>query len=65
MIIEVTSSRTRVNDVETKLRDYAWAGVPYYVIADAAEEKTEKTSTPDRRSGKFRNVSAWVARTSC
>src|SRR5208282_975430 len=39
LIIEVTSPRTRVNDVETKLREYAWAGVPYYVIADAAEEK--------------------------
>ena len=39
LIIEVTSPRTRVNDVETKLREYAWAAVPYYVIADAAEEK--------------------------
>jgi colicin import membrane protein len=39
LIIEVTSPRTRVNDTETKLREYAWAGVPYYVIADAAEQK--------------------------
>ena len=39
LIIEVTSPRTRVNDIETKLREYAWAGVSYYVIADAAEEK--------------------------
>jgi len=42
LIIEVTSPRTRVNDVETKLHEYAWAGVPYYVIADAAEGKNRR-----------------------
>jgi colicin import membrane protein len=42
LIIEVTSPRTRVNDIETKLREYAWAGVPHYVIADTAEEKNRR-----------------------
>ena len=37
LIIEVTSPKTRVNDIETKLQEYARAGVLYYVIADAAE----------------------------
>jgi colicin import membrane protein len=35
LIIEVTSPATRVNDVKTKVVQYALAGVPYYVIADA------------------------------
>jgi Uma2 family endonuclease len=34
LIIEVTSPKTRVNDVETKVKQYAQAGVAYYVIAD-------------------------------
>jgi Uma2 family endonuclease len=35
LIIEVTSPATRVNDVKTKVVQYALAGVPFYVIADA------------------------------
>ncbi|MGO9470066.1 MAG: Uma2 family endonuclease [Isosphaeraceae bacterium] len=38
LIIEVTSPNTRVNDVETKVKEYARARVPYYVIVDADEE---------------------------
>src|SRR4051794_15768354 len=34
LIIEVTSPKTRVNDVERKVQEYARAGVAYYVIAD-------------------------------
>ena len=34
LIIEVTSPKTRVNDVATKVQEYAQAGVTYYVIAD-------------------------------
>jgi colicin import membrane protein len=34
LIIEVTSPKTRVNDVETKVQEYARAGVTYYAIAD-------------------------------
>ncbi len=34
LIIEITSPRTRVNDVKTKVTQYAQAKVPYYVIAD-------------------------------
>ncbi len=34
LILEVTSPRTRVNDVRTKVVQYAKVGVPYYVIAD-------------------------------
>ena len=37
MIVEVTSPDTRVNDVITKVSQYARAGVPQYVIADARE----------------------------
>jgi Uma2 family endonuclease len=44
LIIEVTSPRTRVNDVETKVMHYACASVPYYVIADAAEDKHRRLS---------------------
>jgi colicin import membrane protein len=38
LIIEVTSTSTRVNDVKTKVKQYARAQVPYYVIADAVEK---------------------------
>jgi Uma2 family endonuclease len=34
LIMEVTSPKTRVNDVETKVEEYAQAGVAYYVIVD-------------------------------
>ena len=44
LIIEVTSPSTRVNDVKTKVKQYARAGVPYYVIADAAEDKQRHLS---------------------
>ncbi len=37
LIIEVTSPDTRVNDVTTKVEEYAIAGVPHYVIVDAQE----------------------------
>lgn len=38
LIIEVTSPKTRVNDVKTKVEEYARAGVAYYVIADQSDE---------------------------
>jgi Uma2 family endonuclease len=38
LIIEVTSPKTRVNDVEKKVQQYAQAGVAYYVIADAGSK---------------------------
>jgi len=37
LIIEVVSPSTRVNDVETKVEEYAQVGVRHYVIADAWE----------------------------
>jgi hypothetical protein len=37
LIIEVTSPKTRSTDLEKKVRQYARAGVPYYVIADAVD----------------------------
>ena len=37
LIVEVTSPKTRVNDVKTKVKQYAQAMVPYYVIADVEE----------------------------
>jgi len=42
LIIEVTSPDTRVNDVKTKVEEYARAKVPHYVIVDAQEKKGEK-----------------------
>jgi hypothetical protein len=42
LIIEVTSPSTRVNDVRTKLKQYARARVPYYVIADATEKNNQR-----------------------
>jgi colicin import membrane protein len=37
LIIEVTSPKTRVNDVKTNVTQYAQAKVPHYVIADMEE----------------------------
>jgi colicin import membrane protein len=37
LIIEVTSPSTRVNDVKTKVKQYALAAVPHYIIANAVE----------------------------
>jgi colicin import membrane protein len=37
LIIEVTSPKTRVTDLEDKVVEYARAHVPFYVIADARE----------------------------
>jgi len=45
LIIEVTSPSTRVNDVETKVKQYARARVPHYVIVDADEEHEPRRLT--------------------
>ena len=45
LIIEITSPKTRVNDVQTKVEQYAQAKVPYYVIADAREEAGRRRLT--------------------
>jgi len=45
LIIEVTSPNTRVNDVETKVKQYAQARVPHYVIVDADEEQEPRRLT--------------------
>src|SRR5262249_24861501 len=37
LIIDVTSPDTRVNDVVTKVQEYALAKVPYYVIVDVVQ----------------------------
>jgi colicin import membrane protein len=42
LIIEVTSPSTRVNDVKTKVKQYARARVPYYVVADAVEKNNQR-----------------------
>jgi colicin import membrane protein len=42
LIIEVTSPSTRVNDVKTKVKQYARAGVPYYVVADSVEKNNQR-----------------------
>jgi Uma2 family endonuclease len=42
LIIEVTSPRTRSNDLKKKVNHYARAGVLYYVIADAEEGKGKR-----------------------
>jgi len=39
LIIEVTSPKTRINDLGKKVTQYAQAGVLYYVIANAEEGK--------------------------
>jgi Uma2 family endonuclease len=41
LVVEVTSPRTRVNDVETKFNYYHRARVPLYVIVDAVDEARE------------------------
>jgi len=45
LIIEVTSPATRINDVKTKVTQYAAAGVPHYVIADAEEKDDRRRLT--------------------
>jgi hypothetical protein len=45
LIIEVTSPNTRVNDLKTKVRQYARAQVPHYVIADARESGGKRRLT--------------------
>ncbi len=45
LIIEVTSPKTRVTDVEDKVQEYARARVPYYVIADADEANDRRRLT--------------------
>jgi Uma2 family endonuclease len=42
LIVEVTSPRTRSNDLNEKVDQYAKAGVPHYVIADAEEGKGKR-----------------------
>lgn len=39
LIVEITSPKTRVNDVKTRVKQYAQAGVPHYVIADMEEDE--------------------------
>jgi Uma2 family endonuclease len=39
LIVEVTPPDTRVNDVKTKVEQYATAKVPHYVVVDAAEKE--------------------------
>jgi Uma2 family endonuclease len=45
LIIEVTSPSTRVNDIKTKVKQYARAGVLHYVIADARESGGKRRLT--------------------
>jgi colicin import membrane protein len=45
LIVEVTSRSTRVNDVKTKVKEYAQAGVPHYVIADVHQVKKKRRIT--------------------
>jgi Uma2 family endonuclease len=45
LIIEVTSPDTRVNDVVTKVEQYAQARVPHYVIVDAEETRGRRRLT--------------------
>jgi len=42
LIIEVTSPKTRVNDLETKVEEYARAEVPHYVIVVAEEQNNHR-----------------------
>ena len=42
LIIEVTSPKTRILDIKTKVEQYAQAKVPHYVIADVQEEEGER-----------------------
>jgi Uma2 family endonuclease len=48
LIIEVTSPDTRVNDVKTKVEQYATAKVPHYVIVDAQEKGERRRVTLTR-----------------
>ncbi len=48
LIIEVTSPDTRVNDVKTKVEQYAQAKVPHYVIVDAQEKAERRRVTLTR-----------------
>jgi len=41
LIIEVTSPGTRSTDLENKVKEYAMAGVPLYVIVDILKERHE------------------------
>src|SRR5262249_32876327 len=45
LIVEVTSPKTRVTDVETKVQEYARARVPHSVIVDADEENDRRRLT--------------------
>jgi colicin import membrane protein len=45
LIIEVTSPKTRVVDIKTKVKQYARAKVPYYVIADASFREKRRVLT--------------------
>jgi colicin import membrane protein len=53
LIVEVTSPSTRVTDVKTKVKQYARAEVPHYVIADArsVRKKRRLTLIPYRLDG--------------
>ncbi len=46
-VLEVISRETRGNDYGTKLRTYATAGIPVYVIADPYTGKCHAYGTPD------------------
>jgi Uma2 family endonuclease len=48
LIVEVTSPDTRVNDVKTKVEQYAQAKVPHYVIVDAQEKAERRRVTLTR-----------------
>jgi Uma2 family endonuclease len=45
LIIEVTSPKTRVNDLVTKVQEYARARVPHYVIVDVGEQEDVRRLT--------------------
>ncbi|MGO9470638.1 MAG: Uma2 family endonuclease [Isosphaeraceae bacterium] len=44
LIIEVTSPKTPVNDLETKVEEYARAEVPHYVVVVAVEKNNQPSS---------------------
>jgi colicin import membrane protein len=59
LIVEVTSPRTRVNDVKKKVIQYARAGVPHYVIADVRKQRGIRRLTLIRyelKEGKYRSM---------
>jgi len=43
LIVEVTSPKTRSTDIEDKVKEYAQAGVPLYVIVDIAQRRKRVT----------------------